>query len=185
MTKYSSSREIIDSRLQGLNIVADDKVFMSEVLQKDQYTRPLPVGQSDRDKKTWSDIHIKCNLPISGVDNAEFTKRLEEAIASFKITDTHQSELYFCYYKPLQHTIAHRIEIKKSVAEDSVKLERFLRSIKRQIVFPEIREPYPQFLADIVAKNIHFGMEAVNQAIFDNPVLSNEKYFELMLPYRT
>ena len=185
LTKYSSSREIIDSQLQTLSIIADDKVFMSTLLKENEYTEPLPVGQSDRDKEIWKAIHIKCNLPIKGVDIQEFSTQLEDAISQFKITDDHESELYFSYYKPLENTMAHRLEIKKDVAEDKEKLEYFLRSLKKQIIFPEIREPYPQFLADIIAKNIHFGMEAVNQAIFNDPVLNTGKNFDLILPYRT
>ncbi len=185
LTKYSSSREIIDSQLKPLSIIADDKVFMSTLLKENEYTEPIPVGQSDRDKKIWEAIHIKCNLPITEVDIQEFSNQLENAISKFKITDTHESELYFSYYKPLENMMAHRLEIKKGVAEDKEKLEYFLRSLKKQIISPEIREPYPQFLADIIVKNIYFGMEAVNQAIFNRPVLNTEKNFDLILPYRT
>jgi len=64
--------------------------------------------------------------------------------------------LYFSYYKPFIQTPAYRIEIKKNLAENTNKFEKVLRSIKKQILFPDIREPYPQFLADIVAKNISF-----------------------------
>ena len=185
LTKYSSSREIIDSKLKNLNIVADDKVFMSTLLKENEYTKPARVGQSDRDRGIWRDIHIKCNLPIEKVDIQELTKQLGDAIFQFKITDNHESELFFSYYKPLKNTMVCRLEIKQSVAEDRDKLERFLRSLKKQIIFPEIREPYPQFLADIIAKNIHFGMEAVNQAIFNNRILTTGKNFDLILPYRT
>ncbi len=46
LTKYSSSREIIDSYLKDLNIRADDKAVMSKVLKENEYTKPLPAGQS-------------------------------------------------------------------------------------------------------------------------------------------
>ncbi len=185
LTKYSSSREIIDSQLQEFEIVADDKVFLSTLLKENEYTKPVPVGQSAKDREMWKQIHIKCNLPIDGVDNSELQGRFEDAIAPFKVTDNSESDLFFCYYEPLEHTMAHRVEIKKNLAENGNNLERFLRSLKRQIVFPEIREPYPQFLADIIAKNIYFGMEAVNQAIFNDSVLHSDKNFDLVLPYRT
>ncbi len=185
LTKYSSSREIIDSQLQTLEIVADDKVFMSTLLEENEYTKPVSVGQSAKDKKMWEDFHIKCNLPVDGVNNSELENRLEDAIAPFKITEDHESNLFFCYYKPLKHTMAHRVELKKSLAESKKDLEFFLRSLKKQIIFPEIREPYPQFLADIIAKNIYFGMEAVNQAIFNNKLLHSQKNFDFVLPYRT
>lgn len=186
LTKYSSSREIIDTLLRTLEIKADDKVFMSIVLKENEYTRPMPVGQSSKDKAMWKQIHMVCNLEIDGVSNKkELNPLLEEAIAPFKITDNHESELYFCYYKPHSYTSACRFEIKKSMAEDTEKLENLFRSIKSQIISPEIREPYPQYLADVVAKNISFGMEAVNQAICNDPILSQQDNFDLVSPYRT
>lgn len=186
LTKYSSSREIIDSSLQTMEIDMDDKVFMSILLNENEYTVPLPVGRSPKERNMWRNIHIKCNLQIEGVINdLEFNPRLEEAIEPFKITDNHKSELYFCYFKPNEYSSALRIEIKRDLACDSRRLERMFRSISRQIISPEIREPYPQYLADIMAKNISFGMEAVNQAISHNPTLNAQKNFDLIFPYRT
>ncbi len=185
LTKYSSSREIIDTFLQELKIKADDKVFMSMILNEGEYTKPLSVGQSKKDKAMWEQIHITCNLDIDGVDKDELDKHLEEAIDPFRTTDDHDSELYFCYYKPNAFSSAFRLEVKKDLARDKTRLEKYLRSLGKQIIAPDIREPYPQYLADIIAKNISFGMEAVNQAISHDPVLNQQKYFELIFPYRT
>ena len=186
LTKYSSSREIIDSLLCDLEIRADDKVFLSDVLHEGEYTKPASVGQSKKDKNLWQDIHISCNLEISGVDNKkELNPLFYDAISHFKIIDGKDSDLHFCYYKPFAYTAPFRLEIKKGLADNVSKLEVFLRSLKSQIVSPEIREPYPQYLADMIAKNIHFGMEAVNQAICNDSFLNKEKNFDLIFPYRT
>ena len=186
LTKYSSSREIIDTLLHDLNIKADDKVFMSIILKENEYTKPLSVGQSRKGRDMWKKIHMICNLEIDGVDNAtELNPLLENAITPFKITDDHDSELYFCYYKPNSYSSACRFEIKKDLAVDTGRLERLFRSVKHQIISPEIREPYPQYLADVIAKNISFGMEAVNQAISNDAVLNKQKNFDLIFPYRT
>ena len=184
LTKYSSSREIIDGHLGELNIKADDKAFLAKVLKEDEYTKPLPVGQSAKDKKQWRTIHIKCNLDIEGVDNQnDLNPLLEEAVRPFKIIENNYSDLFFCYYKP--HSLVYRLEIKKSLAENKKKIQKFLRSLKKQIIFPEIREPYPQYLADIIAKNISFGMEAVRQAIYNTPELNKVENFDLIADYRT
>ena len=186
LTKYSSSREIIDSYLKELSIKADDKAFMSKVLEENEYTKPLPVGQSEKDRNQWKNIHIKCNLDIEGLNNqTNLNSLLEKSIKTFKITENQESELFFCYYKPDKNFLTYRLEIKKSLAEDKQKLQKFLRSIKNQIIFPEIREPYPQYLADLIAKNIFFGMEAVRQAIYNDPILNTEKNFNLIADYRT
>lgn len=184
LTKYSSSREIVDSFLKELNIKADDKVFMSKVLEENEYTKPLPVGQSKKSKNQWKDTHIKCNLDISGCDNEkELNPLLEKAVKPFKITENHESELFFCYYKP--YSLVYKLEVKRSLAENKEKFQKILRSIKKQIIFPEIREPYPQYLADMIAKNISFGIEAVRQAIHNDPILSTEENFNLISDYRT
>jgi len=186
LTKYSSSRELIDSFLKELSIKADDKIFMAKMLKENEYTTPLPVGQSEKDKNMWERIHIKCNLNIDGVDNEnDLNPLLKDAITPFKITNSHESELYFSYYKPYSHSLIYRLEVKKSLAEDKKKFQKILRSIKKQIIFPEIREPYPQYLADMIAKNISFGMGAVRQAVYNNPILNTEENFELIADYRT
>lgn len=186
LTKYSSSREIIDTVLRELKIEADDKVFMTMLLEENEYTKPLSVGQSKKDRAMWEEIHIVCNLEVDGVNNeTELNPLLEKAITPFKITDDHDSELYFCYYKPNAYSPAFRFEVKKELATDTERLEKFFRSLKRQIISPEIREPYPQYLADVIAKNIFFGMEAVNQAISNDPILNQQQNFDLIFPHRT
>ena len=186
LTKYSSSREIIDSSLKELNTKADDKTFMAKLLKENEYTKPLPVGQSEQDKAMWKKIHIMCNLSIKEVDNEnELNPLLKQAISPFKITNNHDSELFFCYYKPYSHSSVYRFEIKKPLAENQEKFQRFLRSLKKQITSPEIREPYPQYLAGMIAKNIFFGMDAVRQAVYNNPALNTEQNFNLIADYRT
>lgn len=187
LAKYSSSRDILDSFLAEHKIVGDDKTFFSLALDENQYTKPLPVGQSKKEEYQWKIVHIKCNLPLD-IDEDEFAllnKRLNDSIAPFRPKDDEDSELYFSYYKPFKDGLSYRIELKKELASDEKLFQKYLSSIKRQIFFPEIQEPYPQYLADIIAKNISFGMDAVTQAVRSNPLLSNNKNFHLMLSYRT
>ena len=117
LTKFSSSREIIDSRLKGQEILVDDKVFMSNLLEEGEYTQPLPVGQSEKERAMWKQVHIKCNLKIENVDTKKLNSALKESISPFKIDDDHDSELFFCYYRPFGYMPAYRLEIKKTLAE--------------------------------------------------------------------
>ena len=76
--------------------------------------------------------------------------------------------------------------MKRSLATDKARFERCLLSIKRQIVFPEIREPYPQYLVDLMAKNVAGGMFALQEAIRLSPDLKLDKgKFNLLFNYRT
>src|SRR5258708_22098823 len=93
--------------------------------------------------------------------------------------------LFLISNRPFEAGLVNKLEIKERLGAALPRLKQFLVSIKRQIIFPEIREPYPQYLADVIAKNISFGMNAVEQAICNDPSISNSKNFDLIFPYRT
>lgn len=193
IAKYSSSRDIIDAFLKTENISIDDKTFFSIGLDGDEYLIPKSVGQSIEEReKIWNDLHILCNLHISNgkFDLSELNKAFDKAVGKLKTRDAHtgpkESELYFTYYKPYQDGPAYRIELKKSLALNKAKLEKYLLSIKKQIVFPEIREPFPQYLVDLMAKNVSAGLYAIQEAIRLSPNLNLEKgKFNLLFNYRT
>jgi hypothetical protein len=184
LAKYSSSRDIIDAFLSKFKINIDDKTFFSLGLDEDEYLIPLSAGQSAEERrKIWDDLHIKCNLDIPERDG--LNQALLAAIEPLT-TKGKPSDLYFTYYKPYQDGPAYRIEIKKTLAQDMERLEKYLLSIKRQIVFPEIREPYPQYLVDLMAKGISTGMAAIEEAVKLSPALKIDKgKFNLLFNYRT
>jgi len=193
MAKYSSSRDVLDSLFGNLNIKVDDKTFFSLGLKQDEYLVPMPVGQSEGERTSiWDDLHIRCNLDIP--ERNALNAALEEAIRPIKTRVSvsggtvirKESDLYFTYYKPYQDGPAYRFEVKKKLAQDPARLERTLLSIKRQIIFPEIREPYPQYLADLMAKSIYIGLGSIKDAIKLSPDLKIEEgKLNLLFEYRT
>ena len=192
IAKYSSSRDVLDSMLPDAKINLDDKTFFTLGLDESEYTSPLTAGQSEAEReKIWDGLHIKCNLKIDDVDTDELNLLLDEAVAPLttrdKVTrEQKDSALCFTYFKPYGNGPAYRIEIKESLAKDSAKLEKYLLSIKRQIVFPEIREPFPQYLVDLMAKNVSLGLFAIQEAIRLSPDLKiGDGKFNLLFNYRT
>lgn len=189
--KYSSSKDIINRYLNDYSINLDDKTFFTLALNEGEYMKPLPVGQSEEEKeKIWNDLHIKCNLDLPDVDLNQLNAELQQAILPLRTRDlrgqSKDSELYFMYYKPFEDAPAYKIEIKKSLALDTQRLEMYLRSIKNQVVFPQIREPYPQYLVDLMAKSIATGMFAIKEAIMLSPDLKIDKgKINLLMHYRT
>ena len=190
IAKYSSSRDVLDSKLAEDKITLDDKTFFSLGLKGGEYTLPMPVGQSaDERERIWDDLHIRCNLDIPEKD--ELDRLLAEAISPLLTYDratrkAKESSLYFTYFKPYDDGPAYRIEIKGTLAGDTVRLEKYLYSIKKQIVFPEIREPFPQYLVDLMAKNVAGGLYAIQEAIRLSPGLKIDKgKFNLLFGYRT
>ena len=194
ITKYSSSRDLLDSRIRNPAITLDDKTFFTLGLREGEYTLPLSVGQSSEESRIWDSLHIVCNLNIPELnipERRELNMRLLDAIAPIRTTRQNgypqQSSLAFTYYKPHEGGVAHRIECKKSLADDSGKFERMLASIKRQIVYPDIREPFPQYLADLMAKSVSGGLAALQDAIRLSPGLSllKDGRINLLFPYRS
>lgn len=189
LVKYSSSREMLGSYpLKNLNIPGDDKTFFSLALNEMEYTSPLPVGQTEKDESQWEMIHIKCNLEGLGLGIKEVEKlnsRLDEVVERFRPTRDSGTELYFSYFKPYETGLCFRVEMKKKLAEDTKQLEKLFCTLRNQTFSPEIHEPYPQFLADIIAKNISFGMGAMKQAVTLNPLLTNNDNFNLLMSYRS
>lgn len=192
IAKYSSSRDMLESKSLGKDINLDDKTFFTLGLAEGEYTEPLTVGQSVEEReKIWNDLHIKCNLEIDDVDTGKLNTLLEQAVSSLTTRDKSarkqkDSSLYFTYFKPYENGPAYRIEIKESLAKDLAKLEKCLLSIKKQIVFPEIREPFPQYLVDLMAKNVSSGLFAIQEAIRLSPELKIDAgRFNLLFNYRT
>ncbi|RXJ77043.1 hypothetical protein CRV03_07205 [Arcobacter sp. F155] len=199
LAKYSSSRDILDSIYlknvqKEFNIAGDDKTYFSLLLNEDEYTQPLEVGQSEKEKTQWNIIHIKCNLNLKNIKNTnnnekvdidKLNKDLKKSISRFRPSRKEGTDLYFCYYKPFKEGLCYRIEMKKALAKDIQRLEKYLLSIKNQIFYPEIHEPYPQYLADIIAKNISLGMDAVKQAVTSHEKLNTKENFHLSLSYRS
>lgn len=184
LAKYTSSRDIIDAYLYSHEIKVDDRTFMSLGLAEDEYLKPVPVGQSQQEReKIWDDLHIICNLEIPEKDalNVELKKAISPITTKNKTSD-----LYFTYYKPFQDGPAYRVELKKTLADDKERFEQYLLSLKKQIVFPEIREPFPQYLVDLMVKSISGGMFAIKEAIRLSPDLKIDKgKFNLLFNYRT
>ena len=170
IAKYSSSRDVLDSHVTGAGvngITLDDKTFFALGLDSDEYTKPMSVGQSEEERrKIWNELHIHCNLEIK--EKEELNERLKETIHPIRTRngkERKESELFFTYYKPYSNGPAYRIECKRSLAEDAERFERVLAGIKQQIVYPDIREPFPQYLADLMAKSVSGGLHALQDAV--------------------
>lgn len=188
--KYSSSTDVVDYYLADKGIRVDDKTFFGLGLGENEYLVPQPVGRSDREDYLWGQLHIISNLEIKDVDRTEFNRLLEEAIQPIKTRDKdkHRKEpdLFYTYFKPFADGPSYKLELKRGVATDTARLEKVLNSLRKQVIFPEIIEPYPQYLVDLVAKSVAGGMYAIKEAILLSPKtdVTNGK-FNLLRNYRT
>jgi hypothetical protein len=75
--------------------------------------------------------------------------------------------------------------MKESCANTEIELAKVLKAIKEQVVSTEIKEPYPQYLADLMAKSISDGLEAL-RAVVQYQFSDNPDFLQLLTQsYRT
>ena len=74
-----------------------------------------------------------------------------------------QRRLSYTYFKPDDSSPAFRVELKQTISDDY--LAAVCSTIESQITGPFVREPYPQYLADVMAKSVGLGLSAVQAAV--------------------
>jgi hypothetical protein len=175
--KYDSSSELIDTWLDKLRDICDDRTAMTLLLQPGEYTLPVRLGQTIKRDYDWDRLNV-----LLGRDNTEVAARLPRALEY-----AHHHRIHFTYYKPFDWTPAYRVELKQEAAEDPARLSRILTGVREQILTPDILEPIPQHLADRIAKVVGVALEALRTAAFNRlPAPKAEQYQRLfMRSYRT
>ena len=151
MPKYDSSR-VISDRLQsilGMEIPGDDKYLLGLLLEAGELIVPQQVPQDP-----WVTLHFSA---VSPTDEA-FRESFERAIEPLR-----SRSLRFTYLKPDEFSPAFRLEIKEGLDDDE--LDAVCSTLAEQITGPFVREPYPQYLADVMAKSVGLGLTALQTAV--------------------
>lgn len=151
MPKYDSSRVICDrlARKLGMEIPGDDKYLLGLLLQPGELLLPQQVPE-----QPWASLHFNARSAADEKWSGDF----EEAIEPLK-----QRVLKFTYFKPTEFSSAYRIEFKGNVSDEE--FNTILTTLESQITGPFIREPYPQYLADVMAKSVGLGLSALQTAV--------------------
>jgi hypothetical protein len=160
MVKYDASRDLTQTWLSAFECAYDDRTMMTMLLEADEFTEPVQVGQTPRSRESWEKLHITVASPNFS-NKPEVEQRFED-----ELEHVQQRNIFFTYYKPHEWAPAYRIELKRDAAESPAHLAGVLCAVKDQVLSPEIREPYPQYLADIMAKSVGDGMSALRTAVF-------------------
>ena len=160
MVKYDQTRDLTDTCLSDFESPCDDRTTLTMLLKEGEYTAPVCVGQTPRSADNWSHAHVQIAFADYPEKNAR-EKEFKDALAYLN-----ERQIFFTYYKPHEWSPAYRIELKRETAADDVCLSRVLTAVREQVVSPEIREPYPQYLADCMAKSVSGGMVSLRAAVF-------------------
>lgn len=151
MPKYDSSRTItkmIQKEL-GEEIPGDDKHLLTMLLDPGEYVTPQQVPDDP-----WETLHFNPTVP----EDEQIAKALSSAIEPLK-----KREMLFTYFKPDELSPAFRMELKPGADESYIDV--LCSTVAGQITGPFVREPYPQYLADVMAKSVGLGLTGLQAAV--------------------
>jgi len=149
MPKYDSSR-VIANQLQawlGEDIPGDDKYLLGLLLQPGEATIPQQVPEQ------WRALHFDARE-----GDEELAGDFQAAVEPLT-----SREVQFTYFKPGEFSPAFRVEIKDSLTEPDI--DSLCSTLSGQMTGPFVREPYPQYLADVMAKSAGLGLTALQSAV--------------------
>ncbi len=158
LVKYDGTRDLGETWLGG-QLKLDDRTTMTLLLQADEYTEPVPLGLTQKSKRNWIAKEIQKLTPSDAI-REEVREAVNEAVSQVR-TDG----LFATYYKPQPWSPAYRLEIKKEIAQTPERLAQVFAVLKAQVISPEIREPYPQYVADRMAKSVGDALVALRTAV--------------------
>ncbi len=151
MPKYDASRTLttqLEGHL-GRQIPGDDKYLMSLLLEPGELTVPHQVPS-----EPWRSLHFDARTPEDQDIADSFTQAIRPLV---------DRQLNFTYFKPDTLSPAFRLELKRDI--DKAMIDAFCSTLSSQITGPFVREPYPQYLADVMAKSVGLGLSALQTAV--------------------
>jgi len=150
MPKFDSSRAICDQLAIALNrdVPGDDKYLLGVLLEPGELLR---VQQVPADP--WSTLHFTATPGVEDIQS-----ELQQNIAGLR-----NREIVYTYFKPDELSPAFRIELKANMPVEV--LDAVCSTIASQITGPFVKEPYPQYLADVMAKSVGLGLGALKTAV--------------------
>jgi NurA domain. len=185
VVKYDGSRDLSQTFLppdvRGPGLGLDDRTTLSLLLDEGEYTTPQPLALTQQSKNNWLTKHIEALTP------ADAAREAVRVALNETVTLVRDDRLLATYFKPHAWSPAFRLEIKPEVAESPERMAKVLGALRTQVVSPEIREPYPQWVADRMAKSVGDALVALRTAVnFDLTDAGMGEYVALVAhSYRT
>jgi hypothetical protein len=185
LVKYDGSRDLshtwLPAEQRGPGAGLDDRTLMSLLLEAGEYTEPVPLGLTQQSRNNWLAKHIEALTPADGI-REQVRLAVNDAVSLVR-----EDRLFAVYFKPHVWAPAFRLEVKPEVVNDPERLAAALTGMRAQVVSPEIREPYPQWVADRMAKSVGDALVALRTAVnFDLADAGLGEYVALVAhSYRT
>lgn len=177
MPKYDSSAQLSDTLSAHLdqNIPGDDRYIAGLILRGGEYTEPKQVTGPH-----WRELHFT-GAPGTSANRSGLATAMNAAAQPLR-----EYKLYYCYWKPHDESPAYRIEMKPELAASAHSLAVVFDALLFQMAPPFVREPYPQYLADVMAKSVSLGLGAMQAAAhLQLTKISQDIASQLIHSYRT
>lgn len=137
ISKTATSRGLAHSRAYGSLIPGEhsDRVLLTMVLDEGEYTKPVKLTE--------------LTDGAFGVEKRLFDDTTRESLKCHYTGDVQVS-----FFRPWPHQRAYRIEVNCIIGDNIESLESLLRCIKAETQFIGVLEPRPQYLVDLLAKQV-------------------------------
>jgi len=154
--KYDSSRNFSNAFLRDFSISIDDRALFSLILKEGEYTKPMPLETFPDTTRYLSSAHITLKGNI--FERSTDFDKLEMILSSLP------AKIYAVYYRPRLWAPALRLEIPEKIVKNSKLLSELFDCLRCEMLTPEMKEPYPLYLADKMAKSVSIGLETLKEA---------------------
>ncbi len=150
MPKYDSSDEIVTRLGQHLeqDVPGDDKLVLGLLLNPGELIVPQRMPD-----QPWQSLHFDAKKK----EDKPIEEAMQEAIMPLT-----ERRLAYTYFKPDELSPAFRLEVKEGLSDGD--LNAVCSTVASQMTGPFVREPYPQYLADVMAKSVGLGLNALQTA---------------------
>lgn len=163
--KYDSSRNFSLQFLQKFKISIDDRALFSLILKEGEYTTPIPLQTFPDTVRYLSSAHLTLKGRVF-----EYSTDFEDLNS---LLSALPEEIYALYYRPRPWSPALRLEISKEIARDSKILFQLLDCLRSEMLTTEMKEPFPLYFADKMAKSVGLGLKALKEA--SRSILTKDK----------
>ena len=167
----------------------DDRSVMTAILRPGEYTAPEFITRTGKRPAKAGSGEAAQGPPASRPDNWHLVGDGAEArAAAGRVTNLMREQMVF-YYRPESYTPAMRIEVASRVVWDPGMAAMLMKSLKYQYASYAVMEPYPLFMADMMAKSLGTAAPAILQSALqgmaEKPDIGTESMLFGMRSYRT
>ena len=167
----------------------DDRSVMTAILRPGEYTAPEFITRTGKRPAKAPSGGPAPAPPTRRPDDWHLVGEGDEVKAAADRVKNLMGEQMVFYYRPESYTPAMRIEVAGRVVWDRGMAAKLMKALKYQYASYAVMEPYPLFMADLMAKSLGAAVPAILhsalQGMAEKPDIGTESMLFGMRSYRT